>query len=362
MTKSYRLILVLTATAVLSGLLLSFLNLHTSPLIEAHQNKVLNDALSSVLPGCDKIEEQFYENKQFYFGYDAQNNVKGIAFLTEGNGFQSKLRILVGMDAGLTQIVKIRILEQKETPGLGTKIETDPASKANPEWFPNQFDELNVTNKITYLKNQAPDKSAGEIMAITGATISSKAVIDIINAALIENSMILKNNTDLKIGVCPAIDAINETSFGPELVPEGAKIVTIDNKTYFLKKNDSGSVTGVAFIASGEGFQSTIKVLACMNPDFSKLLSIEIIEQDETEGWGTRLVNDTTNSDPEWFLKQFTDLYVQKVISTVTETPNKQNGEVQSISGATVSSDAIIKMLNASIQGYRATYLNRKVN
>ncbi|MDO9547661.1 MAG: FMN-binding protein [Candidatus Marinimicrobia bacterium] len=362
MTKSYRLILVLTATAVLSGLLLSFLNLHTRPLIEAHQDKVLNDALSSVLPGCDKIAEQFYENTQFYFGYDAQNNVKGIAFLTEGNGFQSKLRILVGMDAGLTQIVKIRILEQKETPGLGTKIETDPSSKANPEWFPKQFDGLNITNKITYLKNQTPDKSAGEIMAITGATISSKAVIDIINAALVENSRILNDNNDLNIGECPAIDAVNETVFDPELVPEGAEILTIDDKTYFLNKDDNGSVTGVAFIASGEGFQSTIKVLVCMSPDFSRMQSLEIIEQDETEGWGTRVVNDTTNSDPEWFLKQFTNLNVQKVIIPVATTPNKQRGEVQSISGATVSSGAIIKMLNAAIQGYRDTYLNRKAN
>ena len=362
MTKSYRLILVLTATAVLSGLLLSFLNLHTSPLIEAHQNKVLNDALSSVLAGCDKIEEQFYEDKQFYFGYDAQNNVKGIAFLTEGNGFQSKLRILVGMDAGLTQIVKIRILEQKETPGLGTKIETDPASKTNPEWFPNQFDRLNVINKISYVKNQTPNKSAGEIMAITGATISSKAVIDIINAALVENNRIIKENTDLNIGECPAIDAVNETAFNPQLVPEGAEIVTIDNKTYFLNKDENGLVMGVAFIARGEGFQSTIKVLACMNPDFSRMQSLEIIQQDETEGWGTRLVNDTENSDPQWFLKQFNNLNVHKAISAVPENPNRQNGEVQSISGATVSSEAVIKILNASIQEYCDTYLNRKVN
>lgn len=362
MSKSYRLILVLTTTAVLSGLLLSFLNLHTRPLIVAHQNRVLNDALSSVLPGCDKIEEQFYDNKQFYFGYDKGENVKGIAFLTEGNGFQSKLRILVGMNANLTQIVKIRILEQKETPGLGTKIETDPSSKTSPEWFPNQFDGLNITRKIAYVKNQTPDKSNGEIMAITGATISSKAVIDIINAALVENSRILKENTDLNIGECPAINAVNDTAFDPELVPEGAEILTIGNKTYFLNKNDNGLVKGVAFIASGEGFQSTIKVLACMNPDFTKMQSLEIIQQDETEGWGTRIVNDKTNDNPQWFIKQFNNLAIKEFITSVSEIPDKEKGEVQSISGATVSSEAIINILNASIKGYRDTYLNRKVN
>ncbi|MBN2602099.1 MAG: FMN-binding protein, partial [Candidatus Marinimicrobia bacterium] len=202
----------------------------------------------------------------------------------------------------------------------------------------------------------------GEIMAITGATISSKAVIDIINAALVENSRILKENTDLNIGECPAINAVNDTAFDPELVPEGAEILTIGNKTYFLNKNDNGLVKGVAFIASGEGFQSTIKVLACMNPDFTKMQSLEIIQQDETEGWGTRIVNDKTNDNPQWFIKQFNNLAIKEFITSVSEIPDKEKGEVQSISGATVSSEAIINILNASIKGYRDTYLNRKVN
>jgi len=362
MTKSYRLILVLTATAVLSGLLLSFLNLHTRPLIEAYQNEVLNNALSSVLPGSDRIEEQFYENKQFYFGYDAQNNITGIAFLTEGNGFQSKLRILVGMNAGFTQITKIKILEQKETPGLGTKIETDPSNKDNPEWFPDQFDGLNVQQKITYLKNQTPDKSAGEIMAITGATISSKAVIDIINAALVENRRILRDNTDFRIIDCPAIGAVDETTFNPELAPEGSELLTVGDKDYLLNKDDNGSVKDIAFIASGEGFQSTLKLLVCLKPDFDEILSLCILEQNETEGWGNRMVNDTTNSDPQWFLKQFSNLNVRDAITSVAGTPDKLKGEVQAISGATISSEAVIKILNAAIPEYRDAYLNRKVN
>ena len=361
MTKSYRLILVLTAAAMLSGLLLSMLNLHTLPLIEAYQNQVLNDALSSVLPGSDRIEEQIYGNKLFYFGYDKQDNVNGIAFLTEGNGFQSKLRILIGTDPGMTQITRIRILEQKETPGLGTKIETDPSNKNNPEWFPKQFNGLNISNNISYVKNEVPDKSAGEIMAITGATISSKAVVDIINAALVKNNRILKENSDLNIGKCPAIDTIDEQSFDPDLAPAGAEIVSVGDKTFYIHKNNDGTESGVAFITSGEGFQSTIKVLACMTPDFSKMLSLQIVDHDETEGWGTRLVNDTTNTNPQWFIEQFENLILKDNVVTIAAEPNKYNGEVATISGATVSSEAVINMLNASIQEYRDTYQNRKV-
>jgi len=362
MTKSYRLIIVLTVTAILSGLLLSLLNLHTSPLIEAYQNKVLNEALSSVLPGSDKINDRIIENKRFYFGYDKQGNITGIAFLTEGNGFQSKLRILVGTDSEMTRITKIRILEQKETPGLGTKIDTDPSNKANPQWFSKQFEDLNIGDKVSYVKNQTPDKSAGQIMAITGATISSKAVVDIINSALIENKRILSKNTDLNIGQCPDIESDNGGGINPENLPEGAESVSIEGKTYYISRNDAGEITNVAFVTSGEGFQSKIKVMACMSPDFKKMLNLKILEQNETQGWGSRLLNDTKSTDPQWFLKQFNNLNTDGIIKTVATTPNKLNGEVAVISEATVSSEAVINMLNESIQEYRDTYQNRKVN
>lgn len=362
MTKSYRLILVLTATAILSGLLLSFLNIHTLPLIEAYQKQVLNDALSGVLPGSVKIEEKIFDNQQLYFGYNQKQQLQGIAFLAEGNGFQSKLRILVGMDPGLSTITKIKILEQKETPGLGTKIESDPSSKTDVEWFPNQFDKLNAGKSLSYVKNQKPDKSAGEIMAITGATISSKAVIDIINAGLQNTRKILSNHTDLSIAECTADAVFNEEGFDPQLLPRGAEMIKTDNKIFLLNKDRQGAVSDVSFIASGEGFQSTLKIVVCMNPDFTRIKSLEILEQDETPGWGTRVISDTTRTDEQWFLKQFQNLNVAAGTIRVGATANRQDGIVQTISGATISSEAIINILNVAIKEYRAAYLNRKVN
>lgn len=361
MTKSYRLILVLTATAILSGSLLSFLNIHTLPLIKAHQQQVLNDALSGVLPGSVKIEEKIFANHPYYFGYNQKQQLQGIAFLAEGNGFQSKLRILVGMDPGLSTITKIKILEQKETPGLGTKIENDPSSKTDAEWFPNQFEKLNAEKSLSYVKNQKPDKSAGEIMAITGATISSKAVIDIINAGLQNTRKILSTHTDLSVADCPAA-ALDEGEFDWELLPRDAEMIKIDDKIFLLNKDGQGAVSDVSFIASGEGFQSTIKILVCMTPDFTRIKSLEILEQDETPGWGTRVVRDTTRADQQWFLKQFQNLNVADGAIRIGETGNRHAGIVQTISGATISSEAIINILNVAIKENRAAYLNRKVN
>ncbi len=363
MTKSYRLIIVLTASAVLSGLLLSFLNIHTEPLIAAYQTTVLNNALSGVLPGSEKIEEKLIQDQQFYFGYDKTGKVSGVAFLAEGNGFQSKLRILVGMNAELNVITKIIVLEQKETPGLGTKIETDPGSKTNPEWFPNQFVDLNIPGLIKLVKNQKANKNAGEIMAITGATISSRAVTDIINTVISRNREILKENTELALTACPAVDAVEAENFDPELIPEGSEITKIGDKTFFLNKDNSGTLTGVAFLAKGAGFQSTIKLMVCMEPDFSAIKSVQVLDQNETADWGTRIINDSENStDPCWFIKQFQGLSMKKEIEIVGNSPDKEAGKVQTISGATISSEAVIKILNESIKQNRDTYLKQKAN
>jgi len=358
MTKSYKLVLVLTLSAILSGSLLAFLNLFTEPKISAYQDKILKEALSSVLPYSDRIESKQVDDRELYLGYNYQNKVNGIAFLAEGNGFQSKLRILVGLDATLSQIVKIKILEQKETPGLGTKIEDDPTSKSSPRWFSEQFNKLIVKQSISYVKNKTPDKNSGEIMAITGATISSKSVVDIINTAINDTRLLVQKNPSL--GIIPITTDIASCPDDSNLesMLNGLETIEKDGKTFYLKKNSSGKITGILFITSGAGFQSTIKIWVCVKPDFSAIQELRILEQDETPDWGTRIVKDSDNPKNEtWFIDQFSGLKIAQPITIVTESPNPAKGEVMAISGATISSEAVIRILNDALPMYRASYL-----
>jgi electron transport complex protein RnfG len=357
MTKSYKLILVLTLTAILSGSLLAFLNLFTEPKISAYQDKVLQEALNSVLPHSNRIENKQLENQALYLGYDSHNKVSGVAFLAEGNGFQSKLRILVGMNATLSQIVKIKILEQKETPGLGTKIENDPTSKSSPNWFSKQFDQLNVKQAISYVKNKNPDKNSGEIMAITGATISSKAVVDIINAAINSTRALVQKNPSQ--GITPlAMEAesyLNDNNM--ESTINGLETLKKDGKIFYLRKNSRGKITEISFITSGAGFQSTIKIWVCVKPDFSTIQEMRILEQDETPDWGSRIIKDPENPKNEtWFVDQFNGLKIAKLITIVQDSPDPAKGEVMAVSGATISSEAVIRILNDSLPSYRAIY------
>lgn len=191
MKKSANLIIVLTCTAIISGLILAFLNNITQPKIEAYAAMVLKNAVSDVLPGIDSYDRKTINGTEFFLGKDANGNIINVAFQAIGNGFQSKLKILVGMDLEMKNILSIKILEQMETPGLGTKIETDPSKKESPGWFYKQFSGLNLSSQeITYLKNAEPSVEKGQIMAITGATISSKAVVNIINEAIAKNRKI----------------------------------------------------------------------------------------------------------------------------------------------------------------------------
>jgi electron transport complex protein RnfG len=193
MNKSLRLIVVLTVTAVLSGVVLAVLNIFTAPRIEMNADKTLSDAIGYVLPDKQTCNVKVIDNVTFYIGKDAKGQVVGIAFVAEGDGFQSRIRILVGMDPTLTKIIKIKVLSQAETPGLGTKIENDPTNKTDALWFHKQYFDLPVTNPISVVKGKAADKSQSQIQAITGATISSKAVTDIINTAIAANRTLFLN-------------------------------------------------------------------------------------------------------------------------------------------------------------------------
>ncbi|MBN2280871.1 MAG: FMN-binding protein [Candidatus Marinimicrobia bacterium] len=191
MKKSTNLIIVLTTTAIISGLVLASLDNVTQPIIEAHASEVLKNAVTNVLPGIESYDREIKEGVEFFLGKNLNGTIQNVAFQAVGNGFQSKLKILVGMDLEMKTILAIKVLEQMETPGLGTKIETDPSDKKNPGWFYKQFFGLNLAKeKISYLKNETPNKEKGQIMAITGATISSQAVVDIINDAIIKNRKI----------------------------------------------------------------------------------------------------------------------------------------------------------------------------
>ncbi len=184
MSLSTKMIIVLTLITIFSGAILSTWDNFTKPAIEAYKLQELQKAIAEVLPQFDAYEEVKDGDMTLYVGVlEDIPEPLGVAFEAVGNGFQGKISIMVGMKNDFSEIIGIKILEQIETPGLGTKIVEDPTNKKDPFWWPNQFKGLQTNPEIGVVKNIKPTKPT-DIQAITGATISSQAVVNILNAQI----------------------------------------------------------------------------------------------------------------------------------------------------------------------------------
>ena len=189
--SSARLVLTLGFAGLFSGLIIVAAYEATLPRITSYKAQVLKESVFKVLPGVTKLQQLAYrdgllevalstpeEGSLLYAGYDATGRLVGYAIPAEGPGFQDTIRLLYGYVPKDRKVTGMEILESRETPGLGDKIYKDADFVAN-------FRSLSIDPEIVVVKKgmtQAPN----DIDAITGATISAKAVARIINQANIK--------------------------------------------------------------------------------------------------------------------------------------------------------------------------------
>lgn len=177
-----RVVLTLTAFGLLAGLLLAVAYRLTLPIIQANQAEALRQAVFQVLPGTTRLEPLVVAQggpqpagsaaPDLFAGYDDSGRLVGYAIPGEGAGFQDTIRLLYGFDPARQRIVGMRILDSRETPGLGDKIFKDPA-------FAKEFLDLDFSQPLEVVKGGGTGEH--QVDAITGATISSKAIVRIIN-------------------------------------------------------------------------------------------------------------------------------------------------------------------------------------
>jgi electron transport complex protein RnfG len=194
-TRSWPLYRALVGVGVVCGLLIVSAYVLTGPVIARNEAAALQRAVFQVLPGAVASasftvgpEGRFRPGGEgdssgpvVHAAYDAQGALVGIAIEAQGMGYQDVIRILYGYAPQRQAIVGMQVLASKETPGLGDKIEKDPAFAAN-------FTALDVSLAADGQALRQPieavkhgSKSApSQIDGITGATISSKAVAAIL--------------------------------------------------------------------------------------------------------------------------------------------------------------------------------------
>jgi len=168
-------ILVLTIVGVFSGGVLSVVYQKMDPQIRNQREKALREAILKVLPDASRYEVCENIEDIIYSGFNDKGENVGYAIPASGNGYQGKIEIIFGVSRDLKTIQGIEVIYNVETPGLGARI--------GDREFLEQFEGLHVTPPIEYVKNLKPSKP-NQIQAITGATISTRALISIINGKI----------------------------------------------------------------------------------------------------------------------------------------------------------------------------------
>ena len=183
---SLRLVLTLAIAGLLSGLAIIGIYETTLPTITANKARELREAVFTVLPGVSEMQQLVYrdgalvaadelgkDERAVYGGYDEQGRFVGYAIPAAGPGFQDTIGLLYGYAPDRKLVLGMEVLESRETPGLGDKIYKDAE-------FVGSFRALSIDPEIVAVKKGSSARP-NEIDAITGATISSKAVVRIIN-------------------------------------------------------------------------------------------------------------------------------------------------------------------------------------
>lgn len=163
--------------AALSALILAGVFSIAQPLIQESKQAAIQNALEKVLPQANDFKKIASESDQSYYykGLNDKNSTIGYILPAQGKGYSSIIEILVAINKQ-KKILGLKIISQQETPGLGTRIMEIKKGEEAP-WFQKQF--INKSLKDIKLK-----KDGGQIVAITGATISSKAVVNAIHNGL----------------------------------------------------------------------------------------------------------------------------------------------------------------------------------
>jgi len=178
----FKMISTLAVVGMLSGLVLVFVYSYAMPKTKANVKTETEVAIKTIFPATDNIKK--IDGKELFKVIDSQGTLLGYAFGAEGNGYQGLIKLIIGVSPDLLTMKGMKVLESQETPGLGAEIANTP--------FLSQFDGLPLTHNIEYVKNQKPTKRY-EIEAITGATISSRAVCSMINKKVAEVKKTLKD-------------------------------------------------------------------------------------------------------------------------------------------------------------------------
>jgi len=176
----------LIVSAFFFGLLIAVTNAALSPIIEQQKINKLNRLAGAMLPAAENfvpIEEPVQMSTPrgktrpvpVYRAQDANDQCVGWTFNAAGSGFSGPIELVVCVDAGFEKIAGFNVLLSTETVNYGDRMKEDE--------FRDQFVGAPAGELKLSITGDRGEKDA-TIISISGATISSEAVVDAMNDAV----------------------------------------------------------------------------------------------------------------------------------------------------------------------------------
>ena len=163
----------------------------TKPIIAKNRAIALNKAIFKVLPAAESqrpfiavegrlVPAEGNEPDQVYAAYGADGRLVGVALQAAGMGYQDTIKVLYGYDPAKEQIVGFYVLASLETPGLGDRIEKDPVFLANFDALDVALDAAGKPKHPIVAVKEGEKSHPWEVDGMSGATVSSVAVADLL--------------------------------------------------------------------------------------------------------------------------------------------------------------------------------------
>lgn len=210
-SHSVRMIRLMGVVSLACGLLIVVTDRVTREPIRRNQQAILQETLQQLLPGVQRqiiygvkpggelsiLDSAEGSGARFFAGFDGSGKLLGVVLEGTERGYADNIRAMYTYSPERQSIVDFKVVELKETPGLGDKIVTDPNFLRNFKNLDAKLDATSVklANPIVAVKN-GTKKNAWEVDAISGATISSRAVGRLLNKSTQEMLPVIQRNIE----------------------------------------------------------------------------------------------------------------------------------------------------------------------
>jgi len=176
----------LLVSSFIFGLLIAVTNAALSGRIEQNRITKLNELTKTLIPTAERfkpVEDDIQvqlpdgskENATIFEALSGDGQRVGWSFNAHGVGFTGPIELVIAVDKDFGKIMGFNVLASSETPGFGDQMKSD--------YYRKQFVDA-PAERLTLVKTGSPAAIDSQIVAITGATVTSQAVVNIVNTFL----------------------------------------------------------------------------------------------------------------------------------------------------------------------------------